>query len=170
MEIILLGYMGSGKSTIAKQLAHRLHLEMIDLDDYKADKENLSVLEIFNTKGEIYFRKLENETLKEVVATKENYVLALGGGTPCYANNMEIIKEKVFSYYLKASIQTLNDRLLLEKSDRPLIKFLKEDQLVEFIAKHLFERAPYYEQASHTIQIDSKNIDEIVAKIIADTQ
>ena len=67
MEIILLGYMGSGKSTIAKQLAHRLHLEMIDLDDYIADKENLSVLEIFNTKGEIYFRKLENETLKEVV-------------------------------------------------------------------------------------------------------
>ena len=83
---------------------------------------------------------------------------------------MEIIKDKVISYYLKASIQTLNERLWLEKSDRPLINFLKEDQLVEFIAKHLFERAPYYEQASHTIQIDSKDIDEIVAEIIADMQ
>ncbi len=170
MEIILLGYMGCGKSTIAKKLAHRLNLEMIDLDYYISDKENLSVLEIFKNKGEIYFRKIENETLKEVVTTKNNYVLALGGGTPCYANNMEIIKEKVTSYYLKASIQTLNDRLLLEKSDRPLINSLKEDQLVEFIAKHLFERAPYYEQASHTIQIDSKDIDEIVAEIIADMQ
>lgn len=170
MEIILLGYMGCGKSTIARQLANRLHLEMIDLDDYMSDKEELNVSEIFKKKGEVYFRKLENEALKEIIATKKNYVLALGGGTPCYANNMEIIIENVVSYYLKGSIQTLYDRLLLEKSTRPLIKSLKDNQLLEFIAKHLFERRPFYEQASHTITIDSKNVDEIIEEITANMQ
>ena len=170
MELVLLGYMGCGKSTVARQLAKRLHLEMIDLDDYISDKEDLSIDEIFKNSGEIYFRKLENKALKEIITTKKNYVLALGGGTPCYANNIEIVKENTSSYYLKASIQTLSDRLLLEKSERPLIKDLENDQLLEFIAKHLFERRFFYEQASHTIAIDSKKVQEIVEEIIANMQ
>lgn len=170
MKIILLGYMGCGKSTIANKLAMNLELKMIDLDDYISDKENLTIPNIFKSKGEIYFRKLENNYLKEIIKTQKNYVLALGGGTPCYANNIEIIASIKNSFYLKATLQTLRDRLSLEKSNRPLIKNLEDHQLSEFIAKHLFERNPYYEQASHTIKIDLKSIDEIVKEITANMQ
>ncbi len=165
MEIILVGYMGCGKSTIAKKLADQLDLKMIDLDDYISANEKLSIAEIFIQKGEIYFRKLENKLLKKIIKTEKNYVLAVGGGTPCYANNMEVIKKNVISYYLRASLQTLNKRLSHEKSERPLIKDLEDHQLLEFIAKHLFERRFFYEQASTTINIDNKSIDEIVAEI-----
>ncbi len=165
MEVILLGYMGSGKSTIAKGLAKQLNLEMIDLDHYISDKEQDSISSIFKNKGEIYFRKLENKALKEILTTKKNYVLALGGGTPCYANNMEMIIEHGVSIYLKGSIQTLRSRLVLEKASRPLIKNLEDHQLVEFIAKHLFERNPFYEKATHTLKIDDKKSNEIIGQI-----
>lgn len=168
MNIVLVGYMGSGKSTIARNLAHRLDLQMIDLDDYISDNEQLSISEIFETKGEIYFRKLENKLLHKIITTEKNFVLAVGGGTPCYANNMDLINMHTSSYYLSGSLQTLNDRLIHEKYYRPLIKDLKDDQLLEFIAKHLFERRPYYEQALHRITIDSKSSDDIVAEIIKD--
>ncbi len=170
MEIILLGYMGSGKSTIARQLSQKLNLEMIDLDDYIATKEQNTISSIFKNKGEIYFRKLEIKALNEILTTKKNYVLALGGGTPCYANNMEAISAHGISIYLKGSIQTLRDRLILEKEHRPLIKDLEDHQLIEFIAKHLFERNPFYEKATHTLKIDEKDsqaiIDEITSNML----
>ncbi len=165
MEIVLVGYMGCGKSTIARKLAQQLQLKMIDLDAYISENEKLSIAEIFKQKGEIYFRKLENTLLKRIVSTEKNYVLAVGGGTPCYANNMEMIKKNANSCYLRATLQTLNNRLSHEKSERPLIKDLEDHQLLEFIAKHLFERRPFYEQASHTINIDNKSVDEIVVEI-----
>jgi len=170
MEVILLGYMGSGKSTIAKSLSEQMRLEMIDLDDYISDKEQDSIPSIFKNKGEIYFRKLEIQALKEILTTKKNYVLALGGGTPCYANNMEMIETHGISIYLKGSIQTLRSRLVLEKESRPLIKNLEDHQLIEFIAKHLFERNPFYERATHTIKIDEKNNDEIIREITSNMQ
>ncbi len=168
MEIILLGYMGSGKSTIAKKLSQHLNVEMIDLDTYISNKENLSVSSIFKDKGEIYFRKRENQALKEILTTKKNYVLAVGGGTPCYANNMDLISSHGVSIYLKGSIQTLKSRLELEKESRPLIQNLENHQLLEFIAKHLFERNPFYEKATHTLKIDDKDSDEIIKEITSD--
>ena len=165
MCIILIGYMGCGKSTIAKQLALELDLTMIDLDDYITDKENDTITNIFKSKGEIYFRKLENKVLKEILATQNKYVLAVGGGTPCYGNNMGLISQYTTSIYLKASIQTLYDRLILEKAQRPLLKNLNNNKLKEFIAKHLFERSSFYEKATYTIKIDSKSIDNIVNEI-----
>jgi len=170
MEIILLGYMGSGKSTIAKLLSKQLELEMIDLDDYISDKEQDNITNIFKNKGEIYFRKLENLALKEILNTKKDYVLSLGGGTPCYANNIDMIHSNGVSFYLKGSIQTLRERLVLEKEKRPLIKNLEDEKLIEFIAKHLFERNPFYEQATHTIQIDKKESAEIVNEITLNMQ
>ena len=122
MKIILLGYMGSGKSTIARELSQKLDLEMIDLDDYISDKEQSSIASIFKNKGEIYFRKLENIALKEIITTKKKYVLSVGGGTPCYANNIEMILACDISIYLRGTIQTLRDRLVLEKENRPFNK------------------------------------------------
>ncbi len=166
MSIILLGYMGCGKSTISKNLSQALNLRSIDLDDYISERENKNIPDIFKDKGEIYFRTKENFYLKELLENKENIILALGGGTPCYANNIEIINNKSVSFFLNGSLQMLYDRLVYEKAQRPLISGLSDDKLKEFIAKHLFERKPYYEKANHIINIDSKTPQEITTEIV----
>ena len=166
MEIVLLGYMASGKSTIGKHISDKMNLNFIDLDAYIEKKENKSISDIFSSKGEIYFRKQEGIYLKEILSAKSNYVLALGGGTPCYGANLEHIKKSsAKSIYLKASIPFLVKRLENEKSKRPLIANLNNNDLIEYIGKHLFERAPFYEQATFKVVIDHKTIDEVVKEI-----
>ncbi len=167
MKIILLGYMASGKSTISKSVANILGIDAIDLDDYIVENEKNSIKNIFKYNGEIYFRNCENIYLKELLNSQKSFVLALGGGTPCYANNMDLIKNKANSFYLKASLNTLFERLHLEKESRPLISELNDDKLKEFIAKHLFERVAYYEKAKQTINIDKKSIKEIGDEILS---
>ncbi len=165
MKIILLGYMASGKSTVSKLIAAKLGIEAIDLDDYIVEKEKNSISSIFKNKGEIYFRLQENKYLKDLLKSKNDFVLALGGGTPCYANNMELIKKMPMSIYLKANLNTLFERLRKEKANRPLISDLNNEKLKEFIAKHLFERSPFYDQAAHIVSIDNLSIEEITEKI-----
>ncbi len=167
-NIILLGYMGSGKSAIGNEIANYRTMEYVDLDNYIEKKEELSVKEIFDKKGEIYFRKKEAIYLEELVRTKENIVLSLGGGTPCFGNNMETITtlSNANSVYLQTSIPELSKRLFLERNKRPLIAHTKnEEELSEFIAKHLFERLAYYSKATNTIKTDHKTVSEIVAEI-----
>ena len=89
MKIVLLGYMASGKSTIGKQLSKKLSVQFLDLDDYISEKEQMSISEIFDKKGEVYFRLIEHKYLKAVLEKEEDFILSLGGGTPCYANNMK---------------------------------------------------------------------------------
>ncbi len=164
MKIVLLGYMASGKSTIGKILAEKMQISFIDLDAYIEEKEKMSVSDVFKEKGEIYFRKQEHVYLKELLDKKEDFVLSLGGGTPCYAGNMNVLLsyDDVTSIYLKTSIQTIMERLVNEKSQRPLVARLNEDELAEFIAKHLFERSYYYNQATHKLVVDNKDVDETV--------
>ena len=166
MKIILLGYMGSGKSTVAKELARELNLPFLDLDDYIIEKEKKSIKEIFETKGEIYFRLQESKYLKEVIEKEVDTILALGGGTPCYGQNMELIKKTAKSFYLKGSISTICQRLRSEKQQRPLIASLNDEQLTEFVAKHLFERRNFYDQADQTITIDNKSVDDLVKELL----
>jgi shikimate kinase len=125
----------------------------------------MSIASIFEIKGEIYFRLQESKYLKQLLDRKGDLVLALGGGTPCYSNNMELIKNTSESFYLKASIQTLCNRLIKEKEQRPLIASFNDTQLTEFIAKHLFERRSFYQQSKYIIPIDDKTIEEIAAAI-----
>jgi shikimate kinase len=167
MHIVLLGYMASGKSTIGKLLSKQINYPFLDLDEYITQNEKLTIPEIFAQKGEIYFRKKEHEYLKEVLQNKQDVILSLGGGTPCYANNMELIhQQNALSIYLRASIATLTDRIVKHKSTRPLVAFLMDGQVPEFIAKHLFERCFFYEQAQKTVSIDAKTENEIVQEII----
>ncbi len=168
MKIILLGYMASGKSTIGKKMAKELQMTFIDLDDYIVKQENLSIIEIFKSKGEIYFRKKETIYLEELMNNNEKFILALGGGTPCYGNNMEIINKIGISFYLKYSLQNIYDRLsrVKNKITRPLISNISTDKLKEFIAKHLFERSPFYEKAKHIIISDNKTKKEIAKEIL----
>lgn len=166
MKIVLIGYMGSGKSTVARQLAMELGLPFTDLDDYITAREKLSIKEIFEARGEIYFRLQESKYLKQLLADENDVVLALGGGTPCYGDNMEVIKEASRSFYLKASIPTICQRLRNEKAQRPLIASLDEEQLNEFVAKHLFERRNFYEQATVILPVDNKSVTELVHELL----
>jgi len=166
MKIVLLGYMGSGKSAIGKQLAQKMHLQFIDLDFYIEEQEKTTIKLIFEQKGEIYFRLIEHRYLKEILDTKDKFILSLGGGTPCYANNMDMINNtKATSIYLKTSLKTLVDRLLPNKEKRPLIAHLSAEKINEFIAKHLFERQFYYEKATYKVENDHKQKEEVVAEI-----
>lgn len=165
-KIILLGYMGSGKSVIAKLLSQKTGFTFKDLDEIIERHENLSIRDIFEQKGEIYFRKLEHAIFKELIASPERFVLALGGGTPCYANNHELLKgQGIASIYLKASLDELLVRLVNQKYSRPLISAIDEAEMEEFIAKHLFERSYFYNQATHSVIVDGKSTEEIASEI-----
>ena len=169
MVLVLIGYMASGKSTLGKILAEKLSYGFLDLDDYIEEKENSTIKDIFKLKGEIHFRKLETHYLKELLATKTNLVLSLGGGTPCYGNNMDVILKapNTTSIYLKALIPTLIERLKNEKAKRPLIAHIQTDDLLaEFIGKHLFERSQFYSLASLTVATDNKTEKDIVEELV----
>ncbi|GAL63044.1 shikimate kinase [Algibacter lectus] len=168
MIIVLMGYMASGKSTIGKRLAKKLNYNFIDLDDLIESKENASVSEVFKSKGEIYFRKQEALYLREQLQSKEDIILSVGGGTPCYSNNMDAIlgAENVKSVYLKASIPTLIEKLMKKKATRPLIAHIEtEEAMGEFIGKHLFERAYYYNQANVKVSIDGRSKKEVTKDV-----
>jgi shikimate kinase len=168
MKIILIGYMGSGKSTIGKSLANKLNLPFVDLDDTIEREIGVSISDFFEAYGELKFRRLEHQLLHKIITEKEQMILSTGGGTPCYGDNLMLMKSssaKVF--YLKASINTLAARLIYEKSTRPLIRSIGEQNLPEFIGKHLFERNIFYLQADQIVEIDDKSVTEITEIITA---
>tara|TARA_R110000868_G_scaffold2415_2_gene17918 strand:+ start:69 stop:587 length:519 start_codon:yes stop_codon:yes gene_type:complete len=165
-KIVLLGYMGCGKSTIAKSLSQKKQIPFVDLDEYIEEKAKLSVKNIFEQLGEIKFRRMEHEALIELLQLEKQIIIGLGGGTPCYANNHELLKgENVHSIYLKASIDTLFGRLSANKSKRPLIAHMDNEQMKEFIAMHLFERSFFYNQAKHVVTVDAKTISQVITDI-----
>ena len=166
-KVILVGYMGSGKSLIGQLLSEKMNLTFYDLDNIIEKNQNCSIKTIFETKGEIYFRKLEHQIFKELVSQNDNFVISTGGGTVCYANNHDFLKlEGISSIYLNASIQTLYDRLILEKDKRPLIANKNQEEIQDFIAKHLFERSFFYNQCSFKINVNNKSSVAIINEII----
>jgi len=171
MKIVLIGYMGSGKSAVGKQLSNKLNHSFKDLDTEIERAEGLSVPQIFSEKGEIYFRKLENKTLKSLLALNEDFVLATGGGTPCYADSLTAMlqNENTVTIYLKTPLIVLGDRLFLEMGKRPLLTHLEtKEQLMEYIGIHVFERSHFYNRAQITIEVGTDSV-EGVAKRIAET-
>ena len=169
MTLILVGYMGSGKSVVGLDLADILNFDYLDLDNYIEAKENRSIFELFKVKGELYFRKMEAIYLKEVLL-KDNMVVSLGGGTPCYGINMnEIIKSKAKSIYLRATVTTLTKRIFPERAKRPMVSHLETiESLQEFVGKHLFERSAFYDQADLTIDTDGKTVTQIAENIVSE--
>ena len=128
MKIFLCGYMGSGKSLVARHLAAKMNYPAIDLDDQIALMEEKNIPDIFAQKGELYFRKLETRVLKDTLADPASLIVALGGGTLSYGNNLQLIKDtpETHMVYLKASVEFLTNRLFNEKETRPVISHLKE--------------------------------------------
>ena len=158
--------MGSGKTLVSKELSILNNLKIFDLDTEISKQNNSSIAEIFKKKGEIFFRKTEKEVLEKILSTEKNIILSLGGGTPCYYNNIDSINEKTISVFLKTNVKTLAQRLSSEKDKRPLIQNISNEDLPEFIAKHLFERNPFYNQAKITINTDNLSAREIAEEIL----
>lgn len=166
-KIVLVGYMGSGKTTIGKMLSKHLNIKFLDLDTFIEFKEGLPISQIFKERGEVYFRKKEQQYLKELFSVENEFVLSVGGGTPCFGDNMEqILLATSNSIYIKASITELVNRLVHQKNGRPLIANLAVEELPDFIAKHLFERSFFYQKANLIIATDDKSPHDCVAEIL----
>lgn len=167
MKVVLVGYMGSGKSSVGKLLGLQLGIPFYDLDAVIEDIEQLSISDLFEKKGELYFRKSENKILQQILHKEESFVLSLGGGTPCYYNNHELLlQDGIVSFYLKATSAKLVERLQVEKESRPLVASLNKDELLDFVNKHLFDRSFYYHQVNHVVAIDEKSVDQLVDEIV----
>lgn len=165
MIITLIGYMGSGKSTTGKILAKTLGFEFIDLDHFIEEEFKTTIATIFEKEGELGFRKKERAALTEVLQ-KKNVVLSVGGGTPMYYNNIELINENSVSVYLRVALPELVKRLENNKAQRPLIAHIEKEELAEFIAKHLFERNLIYQQAHHTLAITNQTTLDILDRLL----
>lgn len=163
-KIYLTGYMGSGKSHIAKALSDSLAWDLIELDELIEQNTGLSIAEIFEKQGETHFRKLELAELVKIEESDKNCVVSLGGGAYCQEPIRELINANgsSFTVYLKYDADTLTTRLENEKAHRPIIK--NEKNLLSFISKHLEQRNEFYHQAELII-VDETNVDKIISQI-----
>lgn len=167
MRIILIGFMGSGKTHWGKQVAHRLQLPFFDLDEEVVKAAGKTVTEIFADSGEEYFRQKEKDTLEALVDANESLVLSCGGGTPCFFNNIEYMKKVGIVVWLNTNVDVLLQRLLKEKAKRPLIKDISDEDLRTYIIRKLNERRMYYEQADVTLdQEDAISMNEFIQTVL----
>lgn len=152
IRIILIGYMGAGKTTVGKALAAELGVTFYDLDWYITMRYRKSVPEIFAERGEEGFRDLEQRMLHEV-AEFENVVVSCGGGTPCFFDNMDYMNSLADTVYLKAKPEVLAQHLRMGKGKRPLLEGKSPEELEDYIREMLVSREPFYNQAKHTIDV-----------------
>lgn len=147
--IFLIGYMGSGKTTLGRALGRRLGLQFIDLDLYIESRYMRTISQLFAERGEDKFRSIEREMLHEV-AEMEDVVVACGGGTPCYYDNIDYMNRCGTTVFLSASEDRLFARLSINRNKRPLIKDLDDKSLRIFIRENLALRMLHYSKASHS--------------------
>ncbi|MBQ7461355.1 MAG: shikimate kinase [Bacteroidaceae bacterium] len=151
-SIVLVGYMGSGKTTVGRQLALALGRTFYDLDWYIEMRYHRSVPQLFEERGEEGFREIERNMLHEA-AEFEDIVLSCGGGTPCFFDNMDYICSVSESVYLKATPEVLTQHLKMRRVERPLLNGKSEEELFDFVRTSLKEREPYYLKAKHVIDV-----------------
>lgn len=160
MKIFLWGYMGCGKSYIGKQLAKELSWEFVDLDVYIITQEAESIKSIFENRGEDIFRILERKYLHEI-SQKDEIVIALGGGTPCFFDNASYMNSCGITVFLDVSINMLVRRLENSKH-RPLLSEKKNEEMASFVATQYMKRIAYYEQAKYRISGDNIYVEDLL--------
>ncbi|ASS48354.1 MAG: hypothetical protein A3D31_08680 [Candidatus Fluviicola riflensis] len=163
MKFILIGFMGSGKSTVGKQLAAQLQLPFTDSDAWIEEQSAISVSRMFELEGESVFRDWEQRFVDQL--DEKDEVISCGGGLPCFNNLLESLKEKGRVVYLKTSIETLTHRLKDEREDRPLVASIPDETFTKEITARLSSREPIYLQADVVIETDRKTVEEIVNEI-----
>ena len=151
-RIILIGYMGSGKTTVGKVLSREIKLPFYDLDWYIENRMHKSIHQIFEEKGEEGFRKIERNLLHEV-AEFENVIISCGGGTPCFFDNIGYINQQGESVYLKCRADVLSAHLRMGKTIRPLLLNKTNEEVELFISEQLAQRESFYSQAKHIIDV-----------------
>lgn len=145
--IFLIGYMGAGKTSVGRALAHRYGLEHIDLDWRIEQRFHQKISNMFATIGEEGFRRRERNMLHEVMGM-ENVVVSVGGGTPCFFDNMEQMNAEGHTIYLQCSVGVLVERIMRSQNKRPIVANKTKEELMDFVAKHLAEREAFYMQAN----------------------
>lgn len=160
--IFLIGFMASGKTSKGKKLATKLGVPFYDLDQIIEERKGKTIVAIFETEGEDVFRKLEAETLR-TFSKDTKAVIALGGGTPCFKNNMEYINRFGTSVYLKRSEGRILGRLRQSKDKRPLVASLTDDELKSYIEVSLTKRLPFYQQADIVFDADKSKLNDLVS-------
>ncbi len=163
-RIYLVGYMGAGKTTAARRLAHRLGWEVVDTDALFEEKYKISVNDFFNKYDETLYRKLESEVLK-ATESLENVVVSTGGGTACYFDNMEWMNQHGLTVFLRISPQAAVDRVIHSRHKRPLVEGKSEEELTEFVNRHYASRMPFYEQAIITVKSEDLDVDSLLEMI-----
>lgn len=147
MKIFLVGYMACGKSHAAREMATAKDLAFIDLDAYIVKREKRSIPEIFREQGEEGFRKMETLYLQEICRDRDDFVMATGGGAPCFNDNMAYMNQQGHTIFLDTDIDTIVARLDRERHCRPIVAHLNSHEIKEFVTNHLNQRLPFYRQA-----------------------
>lgn len=169
-KVFLVGYMGSGKTTVGKQLAQTLGYPFIDLDRSIEAGERTTISAIFTAHGEAGFRGLERRYLKMISTEHTDFVLSTGGGTPCFNDNMQFMLAAGVAVYLKMDVASLAYRLIHAKEERPLLADKNEAELLAYVKQHLEERSAYYEDAQiiySALGMNRVKLDELTALIRA---
>jgi shikimate kinase len=166
-RIFLIGFMGSGKSTLGDQLARRLEYQFVDMDLLIEDTAEMSIPEIFDEHGEEVFRKWEHDILLEL-CQREKLVISTGGGVPCHSGNMDLMNSHGSTLYLRLSPDALLSRLIKSRTERPLIKGKSEAELLVFIKSKLKVRDEFYLRATYVV--DGLNMKaETLARLLQDS-
>lgn len=152
-RIVLIGYMGAGKTTVGRMLAKDMGLMFYDLDWYITSRMRRTVAQIFEESGEEGFRRIERNMLHEV-AEFENVVISCGGGTPCFFDNMDYLNLQSETVYLKATPEVLYAHLKMGKSVRPLLLNKTPEEVEAFVKQQLQQREPYYSKAKHVLDVN----------------
>jgi len=161
MKIFLIGFMGSGKTTIGRRIVERIGFDFVDTDSFIEMQQGLTVSEVFARFGELAFREMERSILQEIQKL-EYAVVSTGGGMPCYGDNMDVMLASGKVVYLKTSPQALTRRLLRSHTERPLIKGKTEKELEQYIIEKLSEREPFYNRAHIVVQTEIFSMDELL--------
>jgi shikimate kinase len=164
-RIFLIGFMGSGKSTLGSKLAHRIGYNFIDMDRLIEETAELSVPEIFSEHGEEVFRKWESDILHEL-CHREKVVVATGGGAPCHSRLMDLMNNHGTTVYIRLSPEELKSRLIRSRTERPLIKGKSEEELIAYIHKLLEQREKYYNSASMVVDGINLQSEELARQLL----
>lgn len=164
MRVFLIGYMASGKSTAAKKLAKKLELEAVDLDKEIVKTAGMSIPEIFKSEGEMAFRKREQDELRKWLE-KDDFVMACGGGTPCFFESMDEMNGVGTSVYLQMTPKAVVDRVMASKEERPILKGLPEEKMLKKVDFQIGKREPYYKRATVTVNGVNLDIDALAKEL-----
>jgi shikimate kinase len=165
MKIFLTGFMGCGKTHWGRELSKKVSVPFFDLDEKIEEQEGKSISAIFEDEGEEYFRLLEKDVLYLLTESHESFVMATGGGTPCFYNNIDYLKRQGTVVWINCSVDCLFSRLVHEKDKRPLISKIPEDQLKSYIVKKFSNRKIFYQQANVILNEDDIRLEDLVDKI-----